>query len=148
MITIVFFILAAFFSGFAALVHIGCMIFGSSWYRFFGAGKRMEEWADAGDIRHILITGFITVILTLWSLYALSGAEIIPELPLLNLGLWLITSIYLLRGLAGLVVLFFPKWIEKNGSNTSFVLYSSLICVSGGMLYFIGLLSAAFLILV
>ena len=139
--TDVFFVLAAIFSATAAFAHVGCIIYGSSWYRFFGAGKKMEDWADRGDFRHILITGFIAAILAIWSLYALSGAQIIMELPLLRLGLWLIACIYLLRGGAGMIALLYPKWLEQREANTNFVLYSSLICIAGGVFYFIGLIS-------
>ncbi|MGQ4584278.1 hypothetical protein [Lysobacter sp. F60174L2] len=35
----------------AALLHVGCIIFGASWYRFFGAGERMAQLASAGFVQ-------------------------------------------------------------------------------------------------
>ncbi|MGB4860371.1 MAG: hypothetical protein WBP11_13735 [Dokdonella sp.] len=35
-------------SAIAALIHLGCIVFGAPWYRFFGAGERMAQMASAG----------------------------------------------------------------------------------------------------
>ena len=36
-------------SAIAALAHLGCIIFGGDWYRFFGAGEQMARMAEAGN---------------------------------------------------------------------------------------------------
>ena len=38
-------VVAGALSALAALAHIGCIYFGASWYRFFGAGEQMAIMA-------------------------------------------------------------------------------------------------------
>lgn len=126
-------LLAAGFSFSAALMHIGCIVFGASWYRFFGAGEHMAKMAEAGDITPTLITSGITVVLAIWGLYALSGAGIIKRLPLTRLALVLISAIYLLRGVS------FPVLMPQFPENSlTFWLVSSTICFVFGASYAIG----------
>ena len=80
-----FLVIGASMSAVAALLHVGCIIFGASWYRFFGAGERMAQMASAGSWYPAIVTSFIAAMLFTWSLYALSGAGVIPRLPLLRL---------------------------------------------------------------
>jgi hypothetical protein len=130
----IYLVIAAILSAVAALLHVGCIIFGASWYRFFGAGEEMAALAEQGSIAPTIITSFIALILSVWSAYALSGAGIIRKLPLIRTALILITSIYLLRGIGGLF------FISNPGSNTpEFMFWSSSICIVYGLFYLIGL---------
>jgi hypothetical protein len=130
----VFLIVAGMLSGVAAILHIGCIYFGAPWYRFFGAGEKMAVLAEQGSIQPTLITSGIVFILFIWSLYAFSAAGVIVRLPLLRLALILITSIYLLRGVAGLFLVNSPM-----GRSSEFWVWSSLICLSFGIVHLIGL---------
>jgi hypothetical protein len=121
-------------SSIAALLHIGCIVFGAPWYRFFGAGEKMARLAEAGSVRPTLITTCIVTGLFIWALYALSGAGVIAQLPLLRIVLCVITAIYLLRALAGI-----PLAYIDHERSTGFWVWSSLICLSLGTLHFIGL---------
>jgi len=38
-----FLMIGAALSGLAALLHVGCILFGAPWYRFFGAGEKMAR---------------------------------------------------------------------------------------------------------
>ena len=130
----IFLIVGAVASAVAALLHIGCIVFGAPWYQFFGAGEKMARLAESGSVRPTLITIGIVVGLFIWSLYALSGAGVIAQLPLLRVVLCAITAIYLLRALAGIPL----AYIDRERS-TGFWIWSSLICLSFGTLHFIGL---------
>jgi hypothetical protein len=88
-------------SAIAALLHLGCIYFGASWYRFFGAGEEMALLADQGSYQPTIVTLGIFSILSLWSLYAFSAAGIIFRLPFIRLVLILITLIYSVRGIVG-----------------------------------------------
>jgi hypothetical protein len=127
-------IFGAILSTLAALLHVGCIMFGAPWYRFFGAGEAMARMAEAGSWRPTIITLCITAVLLLWAMYALSGAQVIRRLPMLRLGLCVITGIYLLRGLA--VV---PVVLLTPAQNTPFLWWSSLICLGFGVVHLIGL---------
>ena len=121
-------------SAVAALMHIGCIIFGASWYRFFGAGEQMAIMAEQGLIKPSIITSFIVVVLSIWSLYAFSAAGVIGRLPFMRLALIVITAIYLVRGAAGFYFVSNPM-----GRTSEFWIWSSAICLSIGLLHLIGL---------
>lgn len=128
-----FLIAGAALSGVAALAHLGCIIFGASWYRFLGAGESMAQMASSGHWYPTAVTSVIAAILFIWALYALSGAGVIRRLPLLRVVLCAITAVYALRGLAFvLLVPLFP------GNSLSFWLVSSGICLAFGIVHFAG----------
>lgn len=128
-----FLIAAAICSAAAALLHLGCIIFGGEWYRFFGAGEQMAQMAEAGHIYPAIVTLAISTLLTIWSLYALSGAGVILRLPLLRLVLCLIAAIYLIRGIG--FVFLMPIFPENS---LTFWVVSSTVCLIFGSLYALG----------
>lgn len=121
-------------SAFAALLHLGCIYFGASWYRFFGAGEEMAQLAEKGSIQPTIVTSVIFIILTTWSAYAFSAAGLIKKLPLIRLALILITFIYLARGIAGFFLIYQPM-----GRSAEFWLWSSTICLTIGLIHLFGL---------
>lgn len=127
-------IVAAICSGIAALLHLGCIIFGGNWYRFFGAGEKMAQMAETGHIYPTIVTSVIVALLTIWSLYALSGAGLILRLPLLRLGLCIIAAIYLFRGIA-----FIPLMSMFPENGVMFWVVSSATCFVFGLLYALGI---------
>lgn len=122
-------------SALAALLHVGCIVFGASWYRAFGAGEKMAAMAAEGHWFPPAITLGVASLLSLWSAYALSGAGLIGRLPLLPLALCLITGAYLVRGLAfPLLKAHFP------GNSETFWWLSSAVCLVIGLVHLVGLL--------
>ncbi|HSC68180.1 MAG TPA: hypothetical protein VLC79_10840 [Cellvibrio sp.] len=93
----------------------------------------MALMAEAGHIYPAVVTSIIVVILTIWSLYALSGAGVIRKLPLLRTGLCLIAGIYILRALA-----FIPLMPMFPENSLTFWLVSSGTCLVFGLLYAVG----------
>jgi hypothetical protein len=126
-------VVAALLCAAAALAHLGCIVFGGDWYRFFGAGEPMALMAEQGLWYPSIVTSVIVVILFIWSLYGLSGAGVIKRLPLTRVALVTVSSILLLRGVSfvGLMPLF-PE------NSLTFWLISSGICVFIGSLFAIG----------
>jgi hypothetical protein len=121
-------------SALAALLHVGCIVFGASWYRFLGAGERMAHMAAAGHWYPTVVTSGIVAVLIVWSLYALSGAGVIRRLPLLRLALCAITGVYVLRGVAFVALMpYFP------GNSPAFWFWSSAISFAVGAVHFLGL---------
>ena len=117
----------------ASLLHIGCIIGGPDWYRFFGAGEGMATLAEQGSIIPTLLTLGIAAILAIWAAYAFSGAGLLPRLPLLRIGLVTISTIYLLRGLA-----LIPALVINGANVMPFILWSSLIVLVYGIAYAVG----------
>lgn len=128
-----FLIAAAFFCALAALAHIGCIIFGGDWFRFFGAGEQMARMSEKGHWYPYLVTSGIVVVLMLWSLYALSGAGLIKRLPFLRLALCIITGIFLVRSVSFVALM--PMFPENS---LTFWLVSSAICLVIGLCFAIG----------
>ena len=128
-----FLITAGILSALAALLHLGCIVFGAPWYRFFGAGEHMAQMATDGNWYPTVAALVIAGILSVWSLYAFSGAGVIRKLPLLRVVLCAITGVFLLRGVAFVfLVPYFP------GNSFTFWMVSSAICLVFGVFYLIG----------
>jgi hypothetical protein len=117
----------------AALLHVAIVIGGSQWYRFFGAGEELATMAEKGSWYPAVLTFGIAVVLLIWALYAFSGAGLIRRLPLLKVGLVVISAIYLIRGIA-----FIPAYIVKPEIVDEFLVWSSFICLVYGFAYTMG----------
>ena len=117
----------------AALLHVGVILGGPDWYRFFGAGEEMAKMAEQGMLYPTILTSGIALILAIWSYYAFAGAGRFKKPPLLRIGLVTISTIYLLRGL-GLL----PLLIFKPALIDDFAIWSSLIVLAYGLFYAIG----------
>ena len=126
-------ILGGTLSALAAILHLAVIAGGPSWYRFFGAGEAMARAAERGSPTPALITLAIAAILTVWALYAFSGAGIIRRLPLLRTALILISAVYLLRAFALL-----PALILRPELVDTFAIVSSLVVLAYGLAYSIG----------
>ena len=127
-------------SAVASALHIAIIIGGADWYRFFGAGEEMAQLAEKNAIYPTVVTSIIALVLAIWALYGFSGAGIIKKLPLLKAGLYAISAVYLLRGLAGLPLVFFVdhEYLNELANRKTFMLVSSLICIVFGLCYLIG----------
>lgn len=123
----------ALLSAAAAILHLAVIAGGPDWYRFFGAGEGMARLAERGSPKPALITLVIAAVLAGWSLYALAGAGRIRRLPLLRTALVAISAVYLARGL---VVV--PALAVNSGRVDPFLLWSSLIVLTYGIVYAVG----------
>ncbi len=115
----------------AALLHVGVILGGPDWYRFFGAGEAMAQMAESGSPVPALVTTGIAAVLASWSAYAFAGAGLIRRLPLMRTALVSITAIYLLRGL-----LIVPVLLKPNAA--AFDVWSSLVVLLYGTVYALG----------
>jgi hypothetical protein len=124
----------------AALLHVGIILGGPEWYRFFGAGERMAWLAARGSPVPAVITAGIAAVLGVWALYALSGAGTIRRLPLLRPALAAIAAIYLARGVLGvpLVLLADDPYAAQLRARMTFMVVSSAICIGLGLCYAAG----------
>lgn len=115
----------------AALLHVGVVVGGPDWYRFFGAGEAMAQMAERGSPVPALITSGIAIGLAIWAAYAFAGAGLMRRLPLMRTALVAISAIYLLRGLLIVPVLMKP-------GAAAFDIWSSAIVLVFGIVYAIG----------
>ncbi|AWO78503.1 MULTISPECIES: hypothetical protein [Serratia] len=126
-------LIGAALSAIAALLHIWVIATGPRGYRLCGAGDRFIKAAEAGKKFPAVVTAGIALVLFIWALYALSGAGLIAPLPLLRPALFIITFIYLLRGVAG------PFALRDTGRSQRFIVVSSLICLGFGLVHLLGM---------
>ncbi|MBQ4857285.1 hypothetical protein [Pseudoalteromonas sp. MMG007] len=122
----------------ASFLHVACIFGGPDWYRFLGAGEQMAQLAEQGSTYPTYVTLAISVIIAIWGLYALSGAGVILKLPLLKTALVLITAIYLVRGIAGLIIPFLTTSQIIHHNSIQFWIISSIICCIYGLFYLFG----------
>ncbi len=127
-------VVAGCLSAIAALLHVAIIFKGAAWYRFFGAGEGLARAAEKGRWTPAIVTAGIAAVLAAWSAYALSGAGVLPGLPLLRPALCAITAVYVLRGLALLPALVMPRT-----AATRFWVWSSAICLVFGVAHLVGL---------
>ncbi len=130
-------IVAGTFSAIAALIHVGCIYFGASWYRFFGAGEQMVIMSEQGSMQPTLITSAITFVLVIWSLYAYSAAGLIMQLPFVRPIVVTTSAVYLLRAITGFFLIIHPL-----GRSVEFWIWSSSICLIIALVHIIGLRQA------
>jgi hypothetical protein len=126
--------LGALLSALAAVAHIGIIIGGAAWYRFFGAGEQFAVATEQGKIYPAVVTFGIAAVLATWSAYALSGAGWLVGMPFLKTVLCLITGLYLLRGVSGFAML-----AVKSPYTKQFIVVSSSICLGFGVVHALGL---------
>jgi fatty acid desaturase len=131
----IYLILAGILNLLVAILHLIIIYKGVTWYQYFGAGDKLVALEKKGSKVPAIITFIIAIIFMLWALYAFSAAQLIGELPLLVMGIYLITLIYLLRGI-GLIVLYIIKPLKVDG----FMRYSSLISFVIGIIHLKGVL--------
>jgi len=94
----------------------------------------MARAAELGHWRPALFAIGIAALLTLAAAYAFSGAGLIARLPLLRIGLVVISAVYLLRGL----VVLMPSALGRPDLTTTFLIWSSLIVLFYGLVHAIG----------
>lgn len=111
-----------------AIGHIVCLFWAHRVFELTGVGEEMSKLADINPIIPYVITVIVAIIFLIFGLYAFSAAGIIRPLPLLKLGVLLITAVFLFRGIGGLVL--------KHESVLE--ISYSLVAVFIGALLFIG----------
>lgn len=130
-----YFLIGAYCCALASLLHLGCIAFGESWYRFFGAGDKMIKLIQQGSSYPHRMTLVISGVLMVWALYGWSGAGIIRELPMRDAVLSLISGALILRGLIAK-----PLSQKITGNSRLFWWTSSLICLCMGFSFLAGLM--------
>ncbi|KAA3653478.1 MAG: hypothetical protein DWQ11_08065 [Proteobacteria bacterium] len=127
-------LMAGLLSQTAAIVHFACIFWGANGFRRLGAGEPLISLAAAGHWYPRAVAFAMGAMLTLWAVYALSGAGVVGPLPYRRTVLALITGAYLIRALAfPLLKPAFP------GNSMVFWLVSSGICLVIGLTHLIGL---------
>ena len=126
-------VVAGAMSAMASLIHVGCIVEGPSWYKFFGAPEPLIRALENGDPTLDWITAGIAAILAIWSAFAFAGAGLIRGLPLVRTALVAITAVYLARGLLIVPVAAQLSFEEAPGDY-----WSSVIVLLYGIVHAVG----------
>jgi len=123
----------AILSAASGVLHVGIVIGGPTWMRYFGAIERGVVAVEAGSLLPIVLGYGVALLWFVAAAYALSGAGVLPKWPLLKPALIVITSLYLLRGIAVVPI----AMVLPN--RLAFVVWSSVVFFIAGAVYFQGL---------
>ena len=123
-----------------AVLHVVVIIMGPPGYRYFGAPDEFARMSEAGSLAPAVMTGLFAAIFAAWALYAFGGARLIPRPPLVRLGLVIIATVYILRGLSAV-----PEALLLMRSPDAFpprFLVFSLASLLIGIVYALGIRQA------
>ena len=124
----------------ASLLHVGIILGGPAWYRFFGAGEGMARQAERGFFFPTVVTAGIALALACAALYAFCGAGLFRRLPLTRITLILIATVFLARGILGIpaVLMGDSPYMQELGARMTFMWVTSAISLAMGVCYAIG----------
>lgn len=121
----------------ASALHVGIVVGGPAWYRFFGAGETMAQMAQRGARSPAVITLGIAAALAICTGYAFAGAGLIRPLPRLRAVLAAIAVVFFVRGLFGIpvVMLVDDPYLLALRARMPFMVVTSAICLVLGVCY-------------
>ena len=126
-------VLAALIAMATAIAHTSCIYFGPECYAAQMAPPQIVESAQNGTYLAPIGTLFVSAIFVVLGLYALSGANIIRRLPLLNVGIYTIATLCIIRGLLPIQL-----WLRHPDKVSDIVLYAGYVWLIAGLLYLVG----------
>ena len=115
-----------------AVMHIVGLIWIKEMFEVTGIDKEMSEVASIHFMIPYMLTIFVAIFFFIFGLYGLSGANTFRELPFLKHIILIISIIYLLRGIGGLLFDFVV------GDIVYLQTFYSLMAVFIGLLYLFG----------
>jgi hypothetical protein len=107
----------------AAALHVGIVLGGPAWYRFFGAGERLARMAERRHPWPTVVTLAIASALSMFGAYAMTAGGYFSSLPLPHEALVAITAIYAVRAVVPMLLC--PVIASMR---SRFMIVSSLIC--------------------
>jgi len=116
-----------------AIGHIVGLIWAEQMFALTGIGKEMTELAQTHSSLPFLLTIFVSIVFFIFGLYGLSADNNFRQLPFLKPVIFVIASIYLLRGIGELIF-----DLKKQQANQFLEITYSLIAVFIGLLFLIG----------
>ena len=119
-----------------AVLHVIVIVMGPSGYRYFGAPDEFARMTEAGSPAPAILTAVFALIFAVWAVYGFGGARLIPRPPMVRLGLVLISSVYILRGLSAV-----PEGLLLTRTPRAFparFFVFSLVSLVIGVIYAIG----------
>lgn len=115
-----------------AVGHLVGLLWAEKMFEVTGIGTEMDQLGKLHWVLPYALTVFVAVVFFVFGLYGLSAYGKIQRLPWLKFGIFTISAIYILRGLAELVL------DGINGTNSLSETLYSLMALIIGLLFLIG----------
>lgn len=112
--------------------HLAGLIWAEKMFELTGIGNEMKELATTHFSLPYLLTVFVAIVFFIFGLYGLSAGNKFRKLPFLKPAIFIIATIYILRGLGEL----FSDFLTKT--NTLNETLFSLTALTIGLLFLIG----------
>ena len=125
--------LAGYINILIAIGHIVGLFWADKMFEITGIGKEMTELAQTNTSLPFLLTIFVAIVFLIFGLYGLSAANKFRKLPFTKTVIFIISGVYLLRGV-GEIIFDFGKHQTNQFSEITY----SLIAVFIGLLFLIG----------
>jgi len=133
MIGVVALVIVAGIALFTALAHMSCIILGEACYRAQLAPEPVIQSAIQGSWEAPISTTFISAIFVVCAIYALSAAKIVRPVPFLRLGIFVISGMCIIRGIATIpIVMMLSGEVPIFAYVSGFVWFvSGVLCIAG-----------------
>ena len=118
---------------FTAVAHMSCIVLGEGCYRAQLAPEAIVNSAIAGTWLAPVGTILVSALFLVCSVYAISAAKIIKPTPMLRLGIFTISGLCVLRGVATL-----PLAYLYAGKVTYFIIFAGVVWFLSGVLLISG----------
>ncbi|WP_062058825.1 hypothetical protein [Aquimarina longa] len=115
-----------------ALSHIIGLIWAKKMFEITGIGKEMFEIAQTHFLLPYIITILVAIVFFIFGLYGLSADHKLRKLPFLKLGIFIISGIYIFRGLGELIA------APIQDKNEPLEMIYSIIALIIGLLFLVG----------
>lgn len=116
-----------------AIAHMSCILLGPQCYAAQMAPPEIIQSAKNGTLLAPLSASFISLLFLTVALYSLSSAEVIKRLPLLSVGVYVISILCVVRGLATIPSSFiYPEMVSI------FSVIAGIVWFSTGVIFLIG----------
>lgn len=116
-----------------AVIHVLAIFGGVEYAKFFNAPPFLIQLLEEGSILVVFIAVGLFLFISIWGIYAFSGAGVVKKLPFLKTILFGVTSIYIFRGMV-----LFPIFIFASEKVNDFLIWSSTISLLIGVIHLIG----------
>ena len=116
-----------------AVAHIVGLFWADKMFEITGIGNEMTKLAQTHSSLPYILTLFVAIVFFIFGLYGLSADNKLRKLPFLKPVVFVISGIYLLRGIGELIF-----DLEKQQANQFSEIIYSLTAVFIGFLYLIG----------
>ena len=116
-----------------AIAHMSCILLGPECYAVQMAPPEIIQSAENETLLAPLSTSFISLLFIIIALYSLSSAGVIKRLPLLSVGVYIISILCIIRGVVTIPSSFvFPDMVS------TFSISAGIVWFTTGVIFFVG----------